>query len=229
MIYKLNKDTIQYMLTLPETGIGYQLINAKQKGSPKLKSFVVFNSEIIIENNHKLITYSNTLIGDGYQLLKDVLNFIKLEDIKLASWDENERHPRDNESLDLNETGLAEEDIFIRPSIYNYDNRIDLEKQVLLPGSYVTTLESYTNCYIMREDPFETYALPVPQQFVRVFYIKQNRNACNFNGVFSRAFGKKGGGIKLSFDSYGKVLIKNNDKKKITLTDKNLDAQNIIE
>ena len=216
MIYKLNKDTIQYMLTLPETGIGYQIINAKQKGSSELKSFVVFNSEIIIENNHKLITYSNTLIGDGYQLLKDVLNYIKLEHIKLASWDD--------ESLDLNKTGLKKEDIFIRPSIYNYDKRIDLEKKVLLPGSSVTSLESYTNCYIMREDPFEKYALPVQQQFVRVFYIKQNRDTCNIDGVFNEAFGKKGGGKKLSFNSYGKVLVKNNDKKKIPLADKNMDT-----
>ncbi len=210
MIYKLGKKTIEKLLTLPESGIGYQLIKAKKDGKSISKNFVVFNSEIAIENDEKLKNYSNTLIGQGYRLLLQMLQTIELNDITLMIWDENNDPAWGQASLNIesDKQKLKEQDIYIRPSIYENDYRIDLKKEVLLPGSYVTTLESYTNCHIMREDPFDKYTLPVQQEFVKIYYVKQQGVELNTDGIFEQAFGKHGGGVKLNFNTYGKVLVK---------------------
>ena len=114
-------------------------------------------------------------------------------------------------STEGNKHIIKQHDIYIRPSVYEKDNRLDFNNKVLLPGSCITTLESYTNCHIMREDPFEKYSLPVQQEFVNIHYIKHSGNKNITNGVFRSAFGKKGGGIKLNFKDSGKLLIKEDE------------------
>lgn len=204
---------------MPESGIGYQLIKARPEGSLKEKSYVVFNSEIVIENNEKLNTYSYTLIGNGYHLLNEVLNLIELEDMELEKCPENNTKDWYKTNIEAVNHKIKPHDIYIRPSVYEKDNRVDLNNKVLLPGSYVTTLENYTDCHIMSEDPFEKYSLPVRQEFLKIHYIKQTGEKNITNAIFESAFGKRGGGIKLNFSDYGKLLIKENEPAKKTGAD----------
>lgn len=209
MIYKLGKNTTSKLLALPESGIGYQIVNAKIMGNSEEKCYVVFNSEIAIKYDEKLERYSNTLIGKGYNLLLRVLQTIEFDEFYLVKRDENNYKTWNRSAINIEENihKIEPHDIYIRPSVYERDNRLDLNKKVLFPGSYVTTLESYTDCHIMREDPFEKYSLPVQQEFVKVYYIKHTGEKNITNGIFEGSFGKKGGGIKLSFNDYGKLLI----------------------
>lgn len=213
MIYKLNQKTIQYLQTLPESGIGYQLIHARKEGELLQKNYVVFNSEIAIEYKDKLVNYSNTLNEKGYNILLQTLNIVGFEDITLTKNDETKNNVWNNTTLSIEADNhkIKVYDIYIRPSVYKKDNRLDLINKVLLPGSYVTTLESYTNCHIMRENPVEKYSLPVQQECAKIHYIKHTSEKNITTGTFKGTFGKKGGGIKLNFNDCGKLLIKESE------------------
>lgn len=45
MRIKLNKDWIEYFCSLPESGMGYQIVDITLKDGRVLKNIVVFNAE----------------------------------------------------------------------------------------------------------------------------------------------------------------------------------------
>ena len=56
MIYKLKPEHTRYLLNLPETGIGYQEVEARPVNSDVFRKFIVFNAELAIEMNNKFKT-----------------------------------------------------------------------------------------------------------------------------------------------------------------------------
>jgi hypothetical protein len=218
MIYKLKPEHTRYLLCLPESGIGYQEVEARPVNSDIYRKFIVFNAELAIEMDSKFKTYSYTLIGEGYNLIKQVLNDAEWDEIRLADFTEKEMEEWDRIKAVSTLNSVYKTDIFIRPSVYDEDNRIDKERKELLPGSFVTSLESYTNCHVMREDPIEKYVLPVQQNLTKIYYVKHHRSAIWEEGRFLRALGRKGGGEKLSFSETAHVLIKKKKKNKIAAT-----------
>ena len=179
----------------------------------EIKNYVVFNAEILIEKNNKRNVYSNTLIGDGYNLLLSVLNTIELEDICIDESPNTENYHKSskykNEDKELNNVG-----VYVRPTVYEKDNRIDFRNNLLLPGSCITTMGSYTNCASLREDPFDKYVL---------FYVKNMDKAVD-TGKFRNAFGLNGGGKRICFNSSSKVLVKRTKENEMT----NHELNNII-
>ena len=204
-MYKLSKTTKRYLLTLPESGLGYQIIIARKAVDDNLENFVVFNSEIVVENNQKLKFYSNTLIGYCYPLLLDSLQSIDLFDIKIVGWKSSPSTSQVKSSNEKDDDG-NQKNVFIRPSIYEKDYRIDYTKNSLLPGSYITTMECFKNCNNNQEDPYDKFALPDQQNQFKVYYVKYPFNKVKKEGVFENAFGKSGGGTKVMAKDYGEII-----------------------
>ncbi|NOZ46227.1 MAG: hypothetical protein GXO79_05530 [Chlorobi bacterium] len=214
MIYKLDKISMGKMLEMPESGIGYQLIKARKNDEKQIKNFVVFNAEILIDHDEKLKIYSNTLIGNGYEILTKVLSIVELKDIQILYEGQIINQPITSNLFNNSvRTGYSETaDIYIRPGIYINDNRIDMYNKMLLPGSFVTTVESYTNCHIMRNDPVELFTLPVQQDYIKVIYVKQNKTNIHINGSFNNDFNRAGGGDKICFKTSSELLLKKGEK-----------------
>ena len=51
MVFKLSASQEDYLQNKPETGMGYQIIEASRQGSYKTEKFIALNSEIVIEMN----------------------------------------------------------------------------------------------------------------------------------------------------------------------------------
>jgi hypothetical protein len=47
MRVKLNKRWVKYLSNFPESGMGYQVVNVKLKNGNKIKSAIVYNSQIL--------------------------------------------------------------------------------------------------------------------------------------------------------------------------------------
>ena len=53
MYFKLRSEQERYLLSQPETGMGYQVIEASRAGPYVRDKFLVLNSEIAIEMNDR--------------------------------------------------------------------------------------------------------------------------------------------------------------------------------
>ena len=51
MYFKLSASQENYLLNQPETGMGYQVVEAIKTGSYTREKFLVLNSEVVIEMN----------------------------------------------------------------------------------------------------------------------------------------------------------------------------------
>jgi hypothetical protein len=212
MIYKARTDNIAQLLNLPETGMGYQLIEAKIIGERFSKKFVAYNSELIVDNDTSFIQFKSQIINEGFEQSTSKANLIQLSDIKLSKvggvipqifnealfvkFSRAKSGKSAEESAILYGTGT---DKYVRLSAYLKDRRIDVTNAKLLPGAYATTLNDYQACKQSNDNPIDRYALPNDEPIKWAFYIQPSKTDPYKFGIALRNFGKEGGGIEALF------------------------------
>ena len=216
MIYKVKKYVQKHLLTLPESGFGYQIIEANDLNGKVRKTYVVFNSEIAVENDSKLTLYTNTLIGYSYNLLLSSLDTINMIDIKLLPPEINNSTPYSVNKSILSETNHEYEDIYIRPSIFINDCRIDKINKVLRHGTCITTLKDFNDCL----NPFESFALPGSKTIGEIKYVRYQSSNKNEFQTIPPAFGKRGGGKMIITNDYGVMISSKENVAPLVLNDK---------
>jgi hypothetical protein len=217
MIYKAYLSDITKLLSLPETGMGYQVIEAKLFLEDTIRQYVVYNCELIIDldtdfraNQRQVIEKGLTTIlaeSKSWLISTDSIRLVsgKLPyDIKNLTYNKitkNKRHSdgkgaKENpkEYTDGNET-------FVRISAYENDKRIDFNKKRLIEGSYTTSLVDYYDCIITDDEPVDRYALPNDEKVKWAFYIRAKSVDVLQRGVVQPAFGHEGGGIEVFFEN----------------------------
>lgn len=86
MYFKLNKQTENYFLGKPETGMGYQIIEASKSSSHYRKEkYIVLNSQIVINMNREQDKFIKEAISIGSDNIKLSAIEITLSDIKILS------------------------------------------------------------------------------------------------------------------------------------------------
>lgn len=80
MIYKVFTQDADTLLELPETGMGYQIVQAKQYCRFETRKFIVYNSNIAIEYDSDFLVYKRKFDNEGYQKV-----FQKAEEIMLET------------------------------------------------------------------------------------------------------------------------------------------------
>jgi hypothetical protein len=218
MIYKLDSDDRLYFQSLHETGMGYQIIIASLSHEFKLRKYVVYNSELVIDldtnfqfnkTRIKTVGYTallsqvetiifklNTITVVDKSVLKDKSVLLK-ETINLYNRKigENKAFNGALEFCSINET-------YVRISPFDVDCRIDEEKGKLLPGSFTTTLNDFITCIGTNDFPFDRYVLPLTEKLKWVYYIKGHKSDLMQTGIFQPAFNQMGGGVEVYFN-YG--------------------------
>ena len=220
MIYKTYSADTERLLQLPETGMGYQLIEAITSSNKEYREFVVFNAELIIERNDQYNVNRRKLITEGLLELKTDAPFLFLKSIKLKGrlslttprmltenkLSENGRTSGGNGAIDSSIVYPDGEQEFVRLSAYENDKRIDFENNCLLKGTYTTTLLDYYSCRNNNDDPVDRYALPNSESIKWAFYVKPKTYDGYRFGVVQPANNKQGGGLEALFEngtSYG--------------------------
>lgn len=205
MYFKLSLLQENELLNQPETGMGYQIVEAKKAGSYLREKFLVLNSQVVIEMN---ATTSNTIlkvISEGINAFKASANIITLNAVSVLS----EKQFRNvlNESKSSNTKAAIEspienadgKEIFVRLSAFEDDKRIDKINKCLSPGSYTTTIEDYQKCKTTSDDPVERYALPSNDKIKYAFQILPSKTDTLQKGIVQQANNKRGGGREAYF------------------------------
>jgi hypothetical protein len=215
MIYKAESQFTEALLALPESGMGYQLIDARRAGRYNKDRFIVYNSELIVEYDAYFEDYKRDIKLQSYERLVSISSYLALDSVTLVSrntlyslrmFTEATMHSKGRKS---GGTGAIENDpiigngidVFVRLSAYADDKRIDFVKKRLKDGSYTTTLEDYLTCKKYDDDPIDRYALPNDEKIKFAFYIKPEKYDRYRPGIVQPANKHNGGGIEALFDN----------------------------
>ncbi|HOS47304.1 MAG TPA: hypothetical protein PLG57_01650 [Bacteroidia bacterium] len=205
MYFKLSDQQESELLNLPETGMGYQVIEATKFGSYNREKYLVLNSELVIEMNNFEADYVKKVVYEGISSIKAKANILALNSINVLS--EKQFRNIVSESKNENDRGAIEnpeenangEEFFVRLSAFDNDRRIDKVNMCLRPGSFTTTMDDYLKCKASNDDPVERYALPKNDKIQFAFHIKPKKTDTLQRGTVKPAYGKRGGGKEAYF------------------------------
>jgi hypothetical protein len=217
MIYKAYSSNANKLLSLPETGMGYQVIDGQLTGSSQTKRYVVYNADLIVDLDDDFETNKQLIIVRGYTLISNFANplDIKTDSIKLITKRSlyeskslsqtkiniNNRQSGGKGAIDSPKENADGKEFFVRLSAYQNDKRIDFVKNRLKEGSFTTTLHDYLSCIRTKDDPVDRYALPNDETIKWSFYIQPKSNDSLQRGIVQPAFGHEGGGIEAYFEN----------------------------
>lgn len=225
MIHKLYSADTNSLLSKPETGMGYQIIEATRAGSNTKEKFCVYNGQLIIELDNSFKRYKDlaftktfsTILNESSLLnintnsiqVLSKKNFINLSEnliprIKLMSATDKSSKKRNTGgkgALDSPKENANGIEVFVRVSAYEDDKRIDFVNKKLKEGSFTTTEQDYKDCYSTNDDPVDRYALPNDEKIKWAFYIKPKSNNILQRGIVQPDFGHDGGGIETYFEN----------------------------
>ena len=218
MIYKAYDSDTEKFLSLPETGMGYQVFEAEIYGGvTHKKKYIIYNGELIVDLDSRFSDFKKQIKISRFS---KVLNEAKLLPIKTATislvskatllerqtLSENKeqykhRHRGGQGAKDNPKESADRNEIFVRLSAFINDKRIDLKKKRLKEGSYTTTDLDYKDCVKYSDDPIDRYALPNDDPIEWAFYIRPKMRDELQRGIVQPAFGHEGGGIEAYFEN----------------------------
>lgn len=218
MIYRLHWVDVNNLLRAPETGMGYQVVEAAQYGIEAAKRYVVYNSELAINIDSEFKSYKRQIFFEGFSKALDrsseliletksirVLNKAEVQERKALRFSESKtnkkRHPGDKGAKENPKESANGVEIFVRLSAYENDKRIDFDNKRLRPGTYTTTEQDYNECVSTNDDPIDRYALPNDEAINWAFYVRPKTGDTLQRGIVQPAFDHEGGGIEAYFEN----------------------------
>jgi len=215
MIYKASNAMIYDLLSLPETAMGYQVIDATRKGKYTKERFIVYNSELIVDFDDKFFESKRQIVSEGYSKIVSKAEYLSLEKVTLVKKNEvkevrvlTESKKKDKErqsggkgATDNSRENADGKEMFVRLSAYENDRRIDFNNKKLYPGTYTTTKVDYLTCVRVADDPIDRYALPNGEEIKWSFYVQPKTNDLLQRGIVQPAFGHDGGGNEVYFEN----------------------------
>lgn len=208
-MFALDEARTKDLLALPESGMGYQLIEFVTDDARRRHGFA-FNAEIVLGTDEPLsqLREHRRLILAQLQLAAKTPGALIRE---LSLVDRNHRAFR---SLMVNEaqqhyggkSGAAKDapivstkvgEIFVRFSAFANDRRINPDKS-LQPGTYATT-EADARLVRTGIEAVRRYALPNPDPAVNRFTLLPPKPAAIQYGIVEPAHGQPGGGVEVIF------------------------------
>jgi hypothetical protein len=202
---KLNESQIAQLLSQPETGMGYQIVEVKVAAG--VKRATVYNADLLLWEDEP-----RTYLAEGtyQQLVKgaDSVEARRIESIRVV---QPVRHAREHMETQKSAEGLLGKpategepkrtkygDVFMRFTAYKDDRRITPDR-ALRPGTYATT-EADSRNVGTGEQAVERYALPDPKPAKYRFRIDPTKDTEYREGTVQPAYGHKGGGVEVLFD-----------------------------
>jgi len=215
MIYEVLPQSKKALLALPESGMGYQIIDAKPDGRSTPKRFIVYNCELIIEFDSYFDIYKRFVVLQSYATTLNKSTFLKLDDpilvkrselsnkrnLSESSMNSKGRHTGSKGSVDSEPRFGNGIDQFIRLSPYQDDIRIDFVNMKLKNGTFTTTEDDYLACKADDDDPIDRYALPSNETLNWAFSIIPKSYDKYRPGIVQPANNHSGGGIEALFDN----------------------------
>lgn len=199
MYYRLFKEQEKSLLSQPESGMGYQIIEGIQRGFSHSEIYIVLNAEFAIPVQAGYERTIKNIVRDGSfkaSLKTDRVHFTSIKLLAEDTVQEPSGGAIDNPKEQANGTEL-----FVRLSAFEDDKRVDKVNKCLLPGSFTTTEDDYIFCKASKADPVNRYALPNELAVKWAFHIQAARVDILQRGKVQPANGKQGGGKEIYFEA----------------------------
>lgn len=228
MIWRTTDVQEAFLLTQPESGMGYQLIEFVDTLEDRLRTAVVFQARLVVELDEAFdmelsyLAQRNDLDGwvlepGSFGLLREVkeLKLIKppstalLHMVAEPSLGKCGRRNGGYGALDaptFEVDGIAH---YVRISAFANDRRVDQLNGCLVPGTFATSVQDYWACVRCPDDPIDRYALPNTLPSTTAFHIRPVKPDLLQKGVVQPIFYHAGGGEEFYFSqgtSRGTVL-----------------------
>lgn len=206
-MYKLTTELRQKLISLPETGMGYQIVNAKFYDW-SYKECIVINSSIIEPtNNRTAVELFKALLNEdlnSFEKNERATNLIIDVSLKIRTNVSLEGFLREQKSSGTgadkqSETETKYGEKFVRFSHFENDNRIDKTNMSVVPGTYATTFEDASYCVKNRINPISRYALPNNLSIEYAFHIHPLTGTKLKRGIVEPANNQIGGGLEVIF------------------------------
>lgn len=214
-VWNLNEQSIRSLLELPETGMGFQLVEAVNWG--KQTPFIVFNSELAVDISELGLSPSDdpsVILDNGLRIIESLKSYKTTmfsapspHSFKLLSSRISDKPSRISTSLKasmpsslVKKVVLHENRIFHRFSAFNPDKRVNPKTGNFLPGTYATT-ESEVLFVPSGFAAVGRFALPNSLPASHHYVIEAPAGITVEFGTVAPAFGQAGGGVEAYFKS----------------------------
>jgi hypothetical protein len=195
---------IDELLTQPETGMGYQTIDADVSG--RTRRATVYNGDVLLWEDEPRAYLTASVYKDLAEAV-DLLEARMIKSIRVVRREPQMRmltssmgsaaHVIGRPATDGAPRRTLPGDVFMRFTAYANDRRITA-KRGLLPGTYATT-EADSRAVETGEQAVERYALPNPLPAKYRFRIDPTKQTPYKEGTVQPADGNNGGGIEVLF------------------------------
>lgn len=208
MIFKLSTSNIESLLTFPETGMGYQIVDAIGPDYTK-GPFLVLNGKLAIETRASVYpNILNVLLKEGWSKVfssaKEIqLNITKVlgDEKRVGSFTMEGGAGKNQSAKEGKKENANGDELFVRLSAFEDDIRIDKINRRLRPGSYTTTSSDALKCKIENDNPIQRYALPNELKIEYAFYIQPSMADSLQRGWVQGNFEREGGGREVYFEN----------------------------
>ena len=200
-MYHLSSEEMHSLLRQPESGMGYQIVDARTTDY-RTKRGVVFNSELLALDEEK---HSDRLmLSKSYaQVLRTAKSTVGqfrsltvVQDYRTTVLSKRQAKAAGGAN-EASEEMSKEGEGFYRFSAFENDRRVTNEKS-LLPGAYATTEED-GDTVATGTEAIERYALPTTDPASYRFTIKPEKDTHLKKGIVEPANGHEGGGVEVIF------------------------------
>jgi hypothetical protein len=205
---QVNETLRRSLLSQPETGMGYQRIDATLQDN-KTERGVVFNAEFLVLDGEKEETRRSHPYTNPYSILLKAspesgnqikaLRVLPRESVALRGLETKALGKKGGSAKDAGTEKTKADQVFKRFSAFQNDFRVQSDGS-LSPGSYATTEEDAKNVKT-GTDAVARYALPNSDPASYRFTIKPNKDTDIRYGTVEPAYGEPGGGVEVIFTS----------------------------
>ncbi len=195
------------LLTIPESGMGYQVVTGKYADGIERETFILNATLAEATSGRTAGAVFQAMVDAGieraYKSLSPSADIVDVKPIvglsttfKLRTFGEVSRSRGALEApVDFTSAG----ETFVRFSAFEDDWRVDRQKGCLLPGSFATTDADARYCLDNQIDPISRYALPPLKSMAYVFHVEPIALTFIQRGMAEPANHQAGGGIEMFF------------------------------
>lgn len=204
-MYYLNEAQQLALIHQPETGMGYQLVEATTLTFRKVVG-VAYNAELVLKKDEpeQRALFRALAMGASMKTCGQAVRAVRL--LSAASTEYRSFMLGEPPGAYATALGPAKDapvettkhgEIFKRFNAYENDRRIRADGS-LEPGTYATT-EADARLVHTGKEAVARYALPNPEPAVNVFTIKPVPRTAIQYGIAQPAYGQPGGGVEVIF------------------------------
>ena len=199
MTYKLSGTNIETLKNLPETGMGYHLVEATVNYIQN--DYIIVNGQIAFEKGSGIDEKIKLYFPANDSIAFAELSTVNLTDIHLKKSALTIVNEPNSNAKDASLENANGDELFVRLSAFEDDIRVDKKTDIYCLALFTTTATDALKCKIEKDDPINRYALSNELAIKRLFYIQPNKTDRLQRGNVEANYGKKGGGREIYFEN----------------------------